>query len=105
MPTYELSLVMRHALARPQLVDAIKRSAVEIMGRGGYIRQLQYLGDRVLPQKGSRGKGKGQTRGHYFMLQVDLPSKGIIRKAFTIEILGLLPVHCYVRRCISHIFL
>ena len=70
---------MRHALARPQLVEAVKRSGIEIMGRGGYIRQLQYLGDRALPQKGSRGKGKGQTRGHYFMLQVDLPAKGKVR--------------------------
>ena len=76
MPTYELSLVMRHALVRPQLVEAVKRSAIEVMERGGYIRQLQYLGDRALPQKGSTGKIKGQTRGHYFMLQIDLPSKG-----------------------------
>ena len=76
MPTYEMSLVMRHALARPQLVEAVKTSALEVMDRGGYIRQLQYLGDRALPQKGERGKGKGQTRGHYFMLTVDIPVKG-----------------------------
>ena len=76
MPTYELSLIMRHALARPQLVDAVKKSALEVMDRGGYIRQLQYLGDRALPQKISKGIGKGQTRGHYFMLTVDIPLKG-----------------------------
>ena len=75
MPTYELSLIMRHALARPQLVEAVKRSAIEVMDRG-YIRKLQYLGDRALPQKGSQGKSKGQTRGHYFMLTVDIPVKG-----------------------------
>ena len=76
MPSYELSLVMRHALSRTHLVEAVKRSAVEVMDRGGYIRQLQYLGDRALPQKGATGKGKGQTRGHYFMLNVDIPLKG-----------------------------
>ena len=76
MPTYEMSLIMRHALARPQLVEAVKASAIEVMDRGGYIRQLQYLGDRSLPQKMTKGKGKGQTRGHYFMLTVDIPLKG-----------------------------
>ena len=80
MPSYEMSLVMRHALSRPQLVDAVKRSAIEVMDRGGYIRQLQYLGDRALPQKGAQGKARGQTRGHYFMLTVDLPSKGNMQR-------------------------
>ena len=76
MPTYELALIMRHALARPQLVDAVKRSATEIIDRGGYIRQLDYLGDRALPQRGAQGKSKGQTRGHYFLLTTDIPLKG-----------------------------
>ena len=76
MPTYELSLVMRHALGRPKLVEAVKRSAVEVMDRGGYIRQLQYLGDRTLPQAASGSRAKGQTKGHYFLLRIDLPSKG-----------------------------
>ena len=76
MPAYELALIMRHALPRPKLIEAVKRSASEVMERGGFIRQLQYLGDRALPQRGSTGKIKGQTRGHYFMLTVDVPSKG-----------------------------
>ena len=76
MPAYELALIMRHALPRPKLIEAVKRSASEVMERGGFIRQLQYLGDRALPQKGSTGKIKGQTRGHYFMLTVDVPSRG-----------------------------
>ena len=76
MPAYELALIMRHALPRPKLIEAVKRSATEVMERGGFIRQLQYLGDRALPQRGSTGKIKGQTRGHYFMLTVDVPSKG-----------------------------
>ena len=76
MPSYELALIMKHALAKPQLVEAVKRTGAEVINRGGYIRQLQYLGDRALPQKGATGKIKGQTRGHYFMLKVDVPLKG-----------------------------
>ena len=76
MPTYEIALIMRHALARPQLVDAVKRAGTEIIDRGGYIRQLDYLGDRALPQKGGTGKSKGQTRGHYFLVTADIQIKG-----------------------------
>ena len=76
MPTYEVALIMRHALARPQLVEAVKRAGAEIIDRGGYIRQLDYLGDRALPQKGAQGKARGQTRGHYFILTADIQLKG-----------------------------
>ena len=54
MPTYELCLVMRSASGSASnrgLVEALKRVANHIYTAGGYIRDMESLGHRELPQR------------------------------------------------------
>lgn len=76
MPTYDLSLVIKHALKRPELVAAVKRTGEDIIKNGGYIRNLEFLGHRNLPQI-QRANNEVHTKGSYFLMRVDLPTKGI----------------------------
>ena len=76
MPTYELSLVVKQALKKPELVSAVKRMGENIINNGGYIRNLEFLGHRNLPQK-QRANEEWHTKGSYFLLNVDLPVTGI----------------------------
>ena len=74
MPQYELGVVVRHGLSRAQLVDVVKRSGKQVLDHGGFIRKVEFLGERVLPQKQSKW-GQLHSKGHYFNLRIDLQSK------------------------------
>lgn len=76
MPTYELSLVVKHALKRPELVSAVKRTGQDILRNGGFIRTLEFLGHRDLPQR-QRANEEWHTKGSYFLLKVDLATEKV----------------------------
>ena len=76
MPTYELSLVVKHALKRPELVAAVKRAGETVISNGGYIRNLEFLGHRNLPQR-QRANHEWHTKGSYFIMKVDLSTSSV----------------------------
>ena len=75
MPTYEVSLIMKK-MARPQLVDALKRAATHIYTSGGYIRRMESLGHRELPNKKKKNM-EWHSEGTYFIMEADLTVKSI----------------------------
>ena len=76
MPTYELSLVVKHALKRPELVAAVKRTGENVIGNGGYIRNLEFLGHKNLPQR-QKANEEYHTKGSYFIMKVDLATQSV----------------------------
>ena len=44
-----------------------------IIDSGGYIRNLEFVGNRAIPQK-TKSKGEAHVRGNYFVLRVDIPT-------------------------------
>ena len=77
MPTYELSLVVKQALKRPDMVAAVKRTGENVLNNGGYIRNLEFLGHRNLPQR-QRANDEWHTKGSYFLMKIDVPKSGEI---------------------------
>jgi len=75
MPTYELTLIMKK-LAKPALVDSLKRVSQHIYDNGGYIRKVDSLGERRLPNI-KRAKGEKHTEGAYFVMEVDLTTRSL----------------------------
>lgn len=70
MPTYEVTFLMRK-MAHPHLVDALKRTAGHIYSNNGYIRKMESLGEKELPNK-KRSKGLTHTHATYFAMDIDL---------------------------------
>ena len=75
MPTYELSLVVKQALKRPDMVAAVKRTGENVLNNGGYIRNLEFLGHRNLPQR-QKANDEYHTKGSYFVMKIDVPQSG-----------------------------
>ena len=75
MPTYELTVIMRK-LAQPALVSAVKRVADEIYVNGGYIRKIESLGTRQLPNI-KVSKKMRHTEGTYMLMDVDIKAKDL----------------------------
>ena len=77
MPTYEMTVIMRK-LAQPALVSAVKRVADEIYVGGGYIRTIQSLGTRPLPNT-KRAKGVTHKEGTYMLMNIDVRTQDLDR--------------------------
>ena len=77
MPTYEMTVIMRQ-LAQPALVSAVKRVADEIYTGGGYIRRIQSLGTRPLPNV-KVTKGMRHKEGTYMLMDIDVKSHDMTR--------------------------
>jgi len=75
MPTYELTLIMRK-MTRPLLVESLKRAGQHIYDSGGFIRKVESLGERRLPNI-KHSKGMRHTEGTYFLMECDLKTKSI----------------------------
>jgi len=73
MPGYEMSLIVR-SMARPKIVEAVKRAAGHVYESGGFIRKLECLGEeRELPQK-QNIHGEWHDKGAFFILTCDVPT-------------------------------
>ena len=75
MPTYEMTVIMRK-LAKPNLVSAVKRVADEIYVNGGYIRKIESLGTRKLPNI-KQSKKLRHSEGTYMLMDVDIKASDL----------------------------
>ncbi|XP_038593156.1 28S ribosomal protein S6, mitochondrial [Micropterus salmoides] len=66
MPRYELALILK-AMQRPETAAALRRSVETLMERGAVVRDLENLGERLLPYKITKHNQK-HTRGAYFLV-------------------------------------
>jgi len=77
MPTYELSIILKK-MARPQVVETLKRTGQNIYNNEGYIRQIQSLGERRLPNI-KTVKGERHTEGAYVLFECDIKTDKIYK--------------------------
>ena len=53
---------------------AVRRLSEGIIDNGGYVRKLEFVGNRALPQRTKKNdSGEWHYRGNYFVLRVDIP--------------------------------
>jgi len=77
MPTYEMTLIMKK-MAHPSLVAAVKRASEEIYINGGYIRKMQSLGTRTLPNM-KVSKGAKHQEGTYLLMDIDVRTSDLTK--------------------------
>ncbi|KAJ0005057.1 hypothetical protein NQD34_011271 [Periophthalmus magnuspinnatus] len=66
MPRYELALILK-ALKRPETAAVVRRTVETLMERGAVVRDLENLGERLLPYKMSKHNQK-HDKGTYFLV-------------------------------------
>ncbi|XP_068184143.1 small ribosomal subunit protein bS6m [Antennarius striatus] len=66
MPRYELSLILK-AMQRPQVAAILRRSVETLISRGAVVRDLENLGERLLPYKIKKHRTTN-VRGIYFLV-------------------------------------
>ncbi|XP_054456177.1 28S ribosomal protein S6, mitochondrial [Anoplopoma fimbria] len=66
MPRYELALILK-AMQRPGTAAALRRTVETLMERGAVVRDLENLGERLLPYKITKHNER-HSRGAYFLL-------------------------------------
>ncbi|XP_033468728.2 small ribosomal subunit protein bS6m [Epinephelus lanceolatus] len=66
MPRYELALILK-AMQRPEMAAALRRTVETLMERGAVVRDLENLGERLLPFKITKHNQR-HTRGAYFLV-------------------------------------
>nr|XP_046258365.1 28S ribosomal protein S6, mitochondrial [Scatophagus argus] len=66
MPRYELALILK-AMQRPETVTALRRTVETLMERGAVVRDLENLGDRLLPYVMTKHNQR-HHRGTYFLV-------------------------------------
>ncbi|KAF4518355.1 hypothetical protein B566_EDAN007082 [Ephemera danica] len=80
MPGYELSIALR-VMTKPfavlhtgktELVATLKRTAHEILDRGGFLRQVENLGTRATPHK-MEAHGQVHREASYYRLEFEAP--------------------------------
>jgi len=77
MPSYEMTLIMRK-MAQPALVQSVKKAADEIYSRGGYVRKIQSMGTRQLPNV-KNSKGSKHREGSYLLLDIDVRTQDLVK--------------------------
>ncbi|XP_039995257.1 28S ribosomal protein S6, mitochondrial [Xiphias gladius] len=66
MPRYELALILK-AMQRPETAAALRRTVESLMERGAVVRDLENLGERLLPYKITKHNER-HSRGAYFLV-------------------------------------
>lgn len=66
MPRYELALILK-TMQRPETAAALRRTVETLMERGAVVRELENLGERLLPYKMTKHNQK-HSRGGYFLV-------------------------------------
>ncbi|CAG0887964.1 unnamed protein product [Cyprideis torosa] len=74
MPTTYEALFILRVLRKPDIAAVIKRTALQVMEQGGFIRRIQSLGARQLPYRMRKDKFN-YTEGHYFLMDFDAPPR------------------------------
>ncbi|XP_008320510.1 small ribosomal subunit protein bS6m [Cynoglossus semilaevis] len=66
MPRYELALIVK-TMQRPETAALLRRTVETLMERGAVVRNLENLGERLLPYQITK-HGERHARGGYFMV-------------------------------------
>uniref|UniRef100_A0A3B3YXZ4 Small ribosomal subunit protein bS6m n=1 Tax=Poecilia mexicana TaxID=48701 RepID=A0A3B3YXZ4_9TELE len=66
MPRYELALILK-AMQRPETAAAVRRTVETLMERGAVVRNLENMGERLLPYKMTKHNER-HSRGTYFLV-------------------------------------
>ncbi|CAL8257841.1 unnamed protein product [Lota lota] len=66
MPRYELALILK-IMQRPETAATLRRTVETLMERGAVVRDLENLGERLLPYKISKHNQRHE-RGAYFLI-------------------------------------
>uniref|UniRef100_A0A8C6UZL1 Small ribosomal subunit protein bS6m n=1 Tax=Neogobius melanostomus TaxID=47308 RepID=A0A8C6UZL1_9GOBI len=66
MPRYELALILK-AMKRPETAAALRRTVETLIERGAVVRDLENLGERLLPYKINKHDQK-HDRAAYFLV-------------------------------------
>lgn len=66
MPRYELALIVK-AMQRPETAAALRRTIETLMERGAVVRDLDNLGERLLPYTITKHNQR-HNRGAYFLI-------------------------------------
>ncbi|XP_040905701.1 28S ribosomal protein S6, mitochondrial [Toxotes jaculatrix] len=66
MPRYELALILK-AMQRPETAATLRRTVETLMERGAVVRDLENLGERLLPYKITKHNMR-HSRGSYFLV-------------------------------------
>lgn len=66
MPRYELALILK-AMKRPETAAALRRTVETLMERGAVVRDLENLGEKLLPYK-IKKHNQRHSRGAYFLV-------------------------------------
>ncbi|KAM5153650.1 small ribosomal subunit protein bS6m [Callospermophilus lateralis] len=72
MPRYELALILK-AMQRPETAAALKRTIEALMDKGAIVRNLENLGERVLPYK-IFTHSQQHRKGRYFLVDFYAPT-------------------------------
>ncbi|XP_041803810.1 28S ribosomal protein S6, mitochondrial [Chelmon rostratus] len=71
MPRYELALILK-AMQRPETAAALQRTVKTLMERGAVVRDLENLGEKLLPYKITKHNER-HIRGTYFLVDFYAP--------------------------------
>ncbi|XP_077437268.1 small ribosomal subunit protein bS6m [Vanacampus margaritifer] len=66
MPRYELALILK-AMQRPETAAALRRTVETLMERGAVVRDMENLGERLLPFVMTKHNQR-HRRGSYFLV-------------------------------------
>ncbi|CAL8300047.1 unnamed protein product [Merluccius merluccius] len=66
MPRYELALILK-AMQRPETAATLRRTVETLLERGAVVRDVESLGERLLPYKVSKHDQR-HVRGAYFLV-------------------------------------
>uniref|UniRef100_UPI0037E86308 small ribosomal subunit protein bS6m n=1 Tax=Semicossyphus pulcher TaxID=241346 RepID=UPI0037E86308 len=66
MPRYELSLILK-VMQRPETAAALRRTVETLMERGAVVRDLENMGEKLLPFKINKHNHR-HVRGTYFLV-------------------------------------
>ncbi|XP_068424514.1 small ribosomal subunit protein bS6m [Clinocottus analis] len=66
MPRYELALILK-AMQRPGTSAALRRTVETLMDRGAVVRDIENLGERLLPYRITKHNQR-HNRGAYFLV-------------------------------------
>ncbi|KIM30659.1 hypothetical protein M408DRAFT_328194 [Serendipita vermifera MAFF 305830] len=70
MPFYQLLCISTHYSQYKFIRTLVKTSAMHIFDSGGVVRDIKFLGTRILPSKMKRHT-KAQTLGDYWTMEFD----------------------------------
>ena len=66
MPRYELALILK-SMQRPETAAALRRTIETLMERGAVVRDLENLGERLLPYTMTK-HNQNHKQGSYFLI-------------------------------------